>query len=296
MKMFVYKITNNINNKKYIGITIDYKRRWKQHINNSSSLVHKAIEKYGVENFSFELLYYGLSIEEASNIEIDLISKENCLVPNGYNIAKGGYNISGNHKSGEENGNSKLTLEEAQYIKDHRDIPMYVLYDEFCDKISYITFKKVYNNKTYPDAIPHVDCYPYNLEFSNQFTSSNKLSYNDIVELRKQYNDGVYWKEAYEKYKDLYPNEKCFWEIYRGNRYKLVMPEVFTVENQNKQKALSRIKGKKPNSKMTEQDVILIRKLHNNGKTNKEIYKMFPQVTTGTILKIIKGETWKYLL
>ena len=29
--MYLYRITNKINNKKYIGITNDYKKRWSNH-------------------------------------------------------------------------------------------------------------------------------------------------------------------------------------------------------------------------------------------------------------------------
>ena len=36
--------------------------------------------------------------------------------------------------------------------------------------------------------------YPYNLEFSNQFTSNNKLDYYEVVELRKKYAQHVPWR------------------------------------------------------------------------------------------------------
>jgi len=43
--MYVYKISNSINNKIYIGITNDYKRRWREHKNNynKNSIIAKAI-------------------------------------------------------------------------------------------------------------------------------------------------------------------------------------------------------------------------------------------------------------
>lgn len=60
---------------------------------------------------------------------------------------KGGeYHPSFQPQYGEKNGNSILTDEEAQYIKDNRDKPMYVLYEEFSDKISYESFKKCYKH------------------------------------------------------------------------------------------------------------------------------------------------------
>lgn len=55
--MFCYRIVNNISRKEYIGITINFERRMKQHQNQkSNSLIHKAILKYGKENFTYEIL------------------------------------------------------------------------------------------------------------------------------------------------------------------------------------------------------------------------------------------------
>ena len=186
--MYVYKITNLLNNKIYIGITNSYKRRFREHSNikDPKSLIAKAIQKYGKENFSFEVLYRGLSIEESCEKEIELIKKFNSLTPNGYNISKGG-----NVNIGTGNGKALLTEEEVKYIKSHRNIPMYVLYEQFNEKITYRAFQKVYHNKTYIDIIPTVECYPYNLEFSNQFTSNNNLDYEDIVKLREMYNNHI---------------------------------------------------------------------------------------------------------
>jgi hypothetical protein len=84
---------------------------------------------------------------------------------------------------------------------------MYELYELYNEKISYDTFKKIYHNQTYTDIVPTVDEYPYNLEYSNQFTSNNKLDYNDIIYLREQYEKGVYWREVFKKYQSLFKDE-----------------------------------------------------------------------------------------
>lgn len=53
----IYKITNNINNKIYIGQSVHIKRRWAEHCKPSSdSLISKAIKKYGKDNFTFEII------------------------------------------------------------------------------------------------------------------------------------------------------------------------------------------------------------------------------------------------
>ena len=295
--MYVYQITNLINNKLYIGITNNYIKRWSNHrcCNNPNIVISRAIKKYGAENFKFEILFQGLSIEEAEEKEIQLIAQKNTLVPYGYNVAKGGFHTNGVPKYGENNSNAHLTYEEAKYIKDHRNLPMYVLYDDFSDKLTYTAFKKVYLNETYTNIPPTVDCYPYNFEFSCQFTTS-KIDYEDVVKLRKQYANGVYWKTAYEEYKEIYPDPWTFWNLYYGNKFKLVMPEVFTTENRKKHSALGKQGSKNGRAKLTDEDVLLIRHLHNKGVPNSEIYKKYPQLTPTSIRSIINNITWTHLL
>lgn len=290
--MYLYEIKNLINDKKYIGITNDYKRRFREHCSkNKDSVISKAIKKYSKENFSFTVLKDGLSIEEACNLEIKFIKEQNTLVPNGYNVSKGG-----TANVGTSNGKAKLTEKEVQYIKDHRNIPMYVLYEDFNEKITYSTFKKVYNDETYKDIVPHVEQYKYNLEFTNQFTSNNKLTYGEIVDLREKYKNNIPWKEVYIKdgYNKIYKNELDFWNIYVGNRYKLVMPEVFTKERKHFQSSISHSGEQNGRAKLTKEDVLNIRALREKyKKTNSEIYKMYPQVSPVSIRYILNYKTWK---
>ena len=77
------------------------------------------------------------------------------------------YNICNRTHQGTENGRAKLTEEEARYIKDHRNIPIYLLYEEFNQKIGYDAFKNIYQDKTYKNIPATVPEYPYNMEFTN---------------------------------------------------------------------------------------------------------------------------------
>lgn len=299
--MYVYKITNLINQKIYIGITNNYKKRWSNEKTNPKDprrqqVITLAIAKYGKDNFNFEVLYSNLSIQEACEKEKQLINDYNCLVPNGYNVDKGGeYHPNLQPQYGEKNGNSILTDEEAQYIKDNRDKPMYVLYEEFSDKISYGSFKKCYKHQTYTHLIPKVSEYPYNTEFSSQF-SGGKLEYDEVIDIRTRYSNGEYWKNVYQDYKDKYNNEMSFWRLYNGLSYKLVMPEVFTKENKEKHSSLKRSGSNNSHAKLLPEDVLNIRKLHSEGKTNKELYSLYPQVSPTTIRDIINLKTWKNLI
>lgn len=295
--MYIYQITNLINGKIYIGKTNNIQKRWSNHKcnNDPNMVIARAIRKYGVDNFKFEVLYKDIPIEQIDELEIKIIKEKNSQVPNGYNVALGGQGGLGISKYGADNSNAHLTKEEAQYILDHRNQPIYVLYEKFSDKIGYEQFKKLYHHKTYRNLKTSVEEYPYNLEFSAQFTTDT-LSYDEVVELRKRYANGEYWKKVYEDYKDRYENEWSFWNVYYGNRYKLVMPEVFTEENRRLHSSFKNQGSNNGHAKLTESDVLKIRKLWKGGTTRQELYSLYPQVSTTTIRSIINNKTWKNLL
>lgn len=92
----IYKIENQINGKAYIGQSINIEQRWKTHIREGKNYheggrgyaIHKAISKYGVENFSFVVLEE-CKEEELNDREKYWISQYDSYY-NGYNCTKGG--------------------------------------------------------------------------------------------------------------------------------------------------------------------------------------------------------------
>ena len=54
--MYIYKITNKLNGLSYIGQTSDVFERWRQHCARKNRTLGIAIEKDGIENFTFEIL------------------------------------------------------------------------------------------------------------------------------------------------------------------------------------------------------------------------------------------------
>lgn len=92
----IYKITNKINNKCYIGQSKNISKRWKNHKNsaynpNEKSYnypLYRAFRKYGLENFSFEILEE-CSIKDLNQKEKYYINKFNSFF-NGYNLTLGG--------------------------------------------------------------------------------------------------------------------------------------------------------------------------------------------------------------
>ena len=88
----IYKFTNNINGKSYIGQSVNIERRYKEHKNrkNENSLFHEAIKEYGFDSFDFSIVET-CSIEELNDKEIFYIKEYNTLTPNGYNASEGGH-------------------------------------------------------------------------------------------------------------------------------------------------------------------------------------------------------------
>ena len=89
----IYKITNLVNDKCYIGKTkYESAIRWRDHINgyHPSSSIHKAIKKYGINNFSFEIIENNVSECLLNDLEQYYINLFNSKTPNGYNLTDGG--------------------------------------------------------------------------------------------------------------------------------------------------------------------------------------------------------------
>ena len=92
---YIYKITNLINNKSYIGQTAQtIEKRWKEHQRNKNYpyfqhlLLYKALNKYGLENFTIENIIE-IDDEYLNEEEIKWITYYKSY-ENGYNMTKGG--------------------------------------------------------------------------------------------------------------------------------------------------------------------------------------------------------------
>lgn len=97
MKKDIYIIRNKINKKVYIGQAKDAAKRWLNHIYNAKyenrkglekQVIHKAMSKYGYENFYYEILES--QITNYDEREKYWINYYNSIVPNGYNVSVGG--------------------------------------------------------------------------------------------------------------------------------------------------------------------------------------------------------------
>lgn len=114
MKKAIYKIENLINHKLYIGQSYRPNIRWREHVrgnNEPNCPLHRAIKKYGEENFSFEILGW---YEDYNGKEKEYIVYYNSKVPNGYNVQNGGQEPP--ILKGDKNCNTKLSQEQADKV------------------------------------------------------------------------------------------------------------------------------------------------------------------------------------
>lgn len=156
----IYKITNLVNGKVYIGQSTNIKRRWKDHRKDAfwknnpeyEYPLYRAMRKYGIDNFSFDIL-------EECNKE-DLNEKEKLYIAqydsyqNGYNQTEGGDSFTHNFKL-----TQKQILKIIQRLKTTRD-NIYVIAKDFGvggTTIHYINKGQQYPqpNETYPIR-PHL--------------------------------------------------------------------------------------------------------------------------------------------
>lgn len=86
---YFYKITNNINNHFYYGIhnTDDLDDGYM----GSGSRLHLAYKKYGIENFTKEILKFFDTREEALEYEAEIVNEELVNDENCYNLSLGGF-------------------------------------------------------------------------------------------------------------------------------------------------------------------------------------------------------------
>lgn len=211
----IYKIINNVNNKIYVGQSIDINRRFKEHIrtsklNKDTMPIHKAIYKYGIDNFSLTILeeceISELDIREAYYIKT-LKSQDKNI---GYNICDGGEK--GPIKIGVENANSVLTEEIVTKIR-------YLYLEGYVKKQAYErinkvfpininTFSDVWIGKTYKNICYYVydDSYKESIKEFRSINKSKICNTNSkqyVLEIRNCRASGEQLTECYtSKFKD----------------------------------------------------------------------------------------------
>jgi group I intron endonuclease len=93
---YLYRITDTLSNKIYIGQSNKEIERWRQHKyyarqEEPIQYISRAMKKYGVENFTYEVIACCRTQEDADELETQLIKQyDSQNKEHGYNIAPGG--------------------------------------------------------------------------------------------------------------------------------------------------------------------------------------------------------------
>lgn len=170
----IYCYTNLINNKKYIGQTInDENIRRSAHKsaafneNNQefNTPLHQAFRKYGYEKFKYEVLAnYIEDVDLLNELEIYYIKYFNSIIPYGYNIEAGGKNCL---KPMKEETKEKLRwqhglLTEEEVIElriayQNKESPKKIYEEKFKNKITnFNSFLNIWDGKRYATVMPEV--------------------------------------------------------------------------------------------------------------------------------------------
>jgi group I intron endonuclease len=174
----IYKAVNQINGKVYIGFDSNWPNRKKRHLKDARSknsvayndIFHKAIRKYGQENFIWEIIYQSIDGEHCKdNMENYFIVENHSFInfeySNGYNMTLGGDGMLGFKHS--EKSKLKNSISCGKMFKVwHKDghIIEGKHMKNFCieNDLNYESFKKVLSGKLFS----YINYYTYDGEKS----------------------------------------------------------------------------------------------------------------------------------
>ena len=235
MTMGIYKITNLKNDKSYIGLSFDIKRRWKQHLGyafNTSqeevSLYHNklynAIRKNGKENFRFEIIEE-CEKEKLKEREIYWI-KYYDTYNNGYNLTTGG-DISGYDVTEEKHPNAKLTRKDVEDIRKRyaNHERRYEVYELYKDKIKLRGFIKVWQGVTWPNVMSEVfseenkNFHKKNSSMKYEKNGRAKLTVKDVKDIRQRKKDNENFLDVYKDYENIV-SKKYLYNVWSGINWK----------------------------------------------------------------------------
>ena len=218
----IYKITNTITKKVYIGLSNDIEQRWKTHKKRYKiesdkeyeKYLYRSFRKYGLEAFTFEVIEE-CPPEELSNREIYWISYYDSYA-NGYNETPGGEIIC---VGGEKHPNHKLTTQDIYFIREcyKQHFEKNKVYEMYKERINKTGFHKIWNNQTWKNI--HQDVYTeenrqYYLYKRNSHPGSKNpralLNETDVYNIRLRRKNGEGMKEVYQDYKHTGITEGSF--------------------------------------------------------------------------------------
>lgn len=194
--MQIYKITNLVNGKIYIGLTTqELKIRWKGHKQSSKTdtrPLYKAMRKYGIDNFSIDVVEHVDDMRSLGERERHYIKLYDTQNPkNGYNLSAGG-----EHNQYDENPKAKVTLSEVIQIREiyaMGELRCKECWQLFKHKISFSAFQKIWEGVTWKGIMDDIytkeaiELHRKQLGCKGESNSQSLYKDSEVLEIRKYY-------------------------------------------------------------------------------------------------------------
>ena len=222
----IYKITNQINGKAYVGLSKNCLKRWSDHYSKSYNSkkkddldkpLYKAMRKYGRENFSFEIIEE-CDLDKLREREVYWISYFDTY-KNGYNATAGGDSPSENsaHR-GEDHPCAKLTIKDVekcrQWYKEGKR-SREVWEENFQNIVKFSTFQNMWHGRTWKQVMPEV--------FENNPHPRRKYTIEEIQQVKKLFKEGKTCAEVYKLFEGHFSHTTLN-DIYNQKQYKDISP------------------------------------------------------------------------
>lgn len=259
----IYLIHNTINNKVYVGKSEYWEKRWKKHLYTAMGsrekekfYIHRAIKKYGAENFTFTPFQFFDDEDNCSKAEtywiVNYFKSNN--PQNGYNLTLGGEGSSGR----------TVSEETKQKIRE-----------------------KKLNSRHTPETI---------IKMSGENNVGAKVTEKEVIEIRKKCATKQYTLVELAKEYNVTPKTIKYIVNYDTWKHVIVDGAPTKYKRFKPQKLIESNSGENAyNNKLTKRDVLQIRRLYKNTEcTQKELAKKFG-VNSRHISRIVNKKRWKHI-
>lgn len=222
----IYKITNKINQKVYIGKSNNIENRWKYHQTRYlqkkeyNKPLYRAFRKYGINNFSFEVLeeiddnIYNIIGNERETFWINYFNSYGELGYNGTHGGDGGITVSNPRETYGKNTDEEVIYLRKRYVE-CKYPASYIWENEFKNKITKRGFQAVWLGQNAKHIMPEI------------FTEENKRkqlllsrSYEGVLRRRVSLKDKQSIKNRIkngENSKEIWKNEyNTIYKSYTG--------------------------------------------------------------------------------
>lgn len=234
MRTGIYKIQNKINGKCYVGLSVDIDKRWAGHIYKAycetdkeyNKHLYRAIRKYGLDNFNFEVLEI-CDKDALPSKEIEYIAELDSF-NNGYNETLGG-DIGGFEHFGEKHPNHSLTEKDVieirtRYKNLERKKEVWQLYK---NRIGKSGFDKVWKGETWKSVMPEVytkeNILHHKTNTSNLGSSNgtSKLTEEDVRTIRLRKKNGERPSDVQKDYPQI--TRGTFYNVWSNQSWKNII-------------------------------------------------------------------------